>query len=300
MPHSDQDFKIYAPLEAFEKAGDDNPMRIGGMVSTDRLDKEGERILQEGLDFNPFLNEGWFNDNHGRKTGDVVGYPTETKFVRKGEKLPNGKTSTTNGWWAEGHLVNTDKGREIWGLAQALQGTKRKLGFSIEGRVQQRDPRDPSRVTKAVVKHVAVTHCPVNTDTELESLSKALMAGSSISNPGTSPGEGFALRGESLEGSPDHPTKKAKKAPPSNQSFEIDEDEALEMVKAEAERDFDVQEMSELDLLRSWAPIISQRVAITHEEDRLTKAEARLMVSAQIPTMSAVEVDAFLSNLATE
>lgn len=296
MIHEEQDFRFHVALDAYEKAGDENPMRIGGIVSTDQIDKDGERILQDGLDFQPFLNEGWFNDNHARHTGGVVGFPTDVKYVRKGEKLPNGKMAAHNGHWAEGYLLNTDKGREIWGLTQALKDTPRKLAFSIEGKVQKRDPRDPLTIAKATVKHVAVTHCPVNAGTELHDLTKALMAGSAITNPGSSPGQGFPLRGESLEGSPNNPSKKNKKKPPANQTFEVDDDQP-DVIKAEAEQSFEVVAMSELDLLKSWAPIIAERVDIDRREDRLTKAEARMMVSETIPNLSAHDVDAFLANL---
>jgi hypothetical protein len=210
-----RDFTIHVPLEAFEK-GDDpdgHTMWIGGVVSTESLDQEDEVIIQQGLDFNPFLDKGWFNDNHSKETTGIVGYPSDAQYVQKGQQLPNGKRSRTNGWWAEGYLLNTAKGREIFGLCRALEDTPRQLGFSIEGKVKQRDPRNKKRITKGVVRNIAVTHCPVNTDTEMYALAKALTAGASISNPGTSPGEGFPLRGESLEGSPDHPKRKSREAP---------------------------------------------------------------------------------------
>jgi hypothetical protein len=175
-------------------------MRIGGIVSTDGLDRQGERVVQDGLDFTPFLRHGWFNDNHGSKTTDVLGYPTGVRRVRKGEPLPNGEVSPTNGWWAEGYLLNTNDGRRVWELAQSLSDNPdRRLGFSIEGKVVARDRKDSSKIVSAVVNHVAITHCPVNTDTSLTSLAKALMAGGSIASPGATAGEGFALRTESLD-----------------------------------------------------------------------------------------------------
>lgn len=337
------DFRIHIPLEAFEKADDPegNTMRIGGVVSTDQLDKEGERIVQEGLDFGPFLNEGWFNDNHSRETTGVVGYPTEAKYVQKGDRLPTGKESASNGWWAEGFLLNTKKGRELYGLCQSLKTTPRRLGFSIEGKVKERDRMDKNLVRRGLVKNVAVTHCPVNTGTEMEVLQKALTSGSAITNPGTSPGEGFPLRQESLEGSPDHPTHKAEEPPfsqeggPKNQ-WEAGAKEEQDphditnlsnagansgawgginphktpikpaseglppgkraMIKAETDRDFDVVEMNEIDLVRSWAPILGYRVG-KPSDDRLTKSEARIMVAQRFPKMSADQVDDFIDNL---
>ncbi len=193
-------FHFYMPVSTWTKSEDAHAMRIGGIVSTDGLDRQGERVVQDGLDFTPFLRHGWFNDNHGSKTTDVLGYPTGVRRVRKGEALPNGEVSATNGWWAEGYLLNTDDGRRVWQLAQSLSDNPdRRLGFSIEGKVVARDRKDSNKIVSAVVNHVAITHCPVNTDTSLMSLAKALMAGSSIASPGATAGEGFALRTESMD-----------------------------------------------------------------------------------------------------
>jgi hypothetical protein len=186
-------------------------LRIGGIVSTESTDQDGEKLLRRGLDFGPFENNGFFNDNHGRATTDVVGYPTgSARWVEKGSLLPDGSgdKATVSGWWVEGVLVG-EKGQEIHRIARDLKGSGRSLGFSIQGSYLSRDPLDPKVVTKAVVKHIAITAVPVNSETELRLLAKALSAGSAIVNPGASAGGGFPLRRESLgsmikvAGSPD-------------------------------------------------------------------------------------------------
>jgi hypothetical protein len=70
----------------------------------------------------------------------------------------------------------------------------------VQGATLERNPLDQRDVTKAVVKQIAITFCPVNAETELMVLSKALSAGAAIANPGASPGGGFALRTEALDG----------------------------------------------------------------------------------------------------
>jgi len=194
-------FRFHIPITAWEKAEDDNPMRIGGIVSTGSLDRQEERVVQDGLNFQPFLTHGWYNDNHGQKTTDVLGYPTEAFRVQKGDKLPNGKTADHDGWWAAGYLVNTDEGRKVYALARSLSKSPngRGLGFSIEGKVGSRDKSDSRRITSADVHNVAITHVPVNTDTTMSVLAKALMAGHAVEAPPASPGEGFPLRTESLD-----------------------------------------------------------------------------------------------------
>lgn len=174
-------FRIVAPATVFEKA--DAPpgqrRRIGGIVSTDSWDREGERILQEGLNFSPFLRAGWFNDNHKSQTGKGVGFPTGVRLFRAGDILPNGQRATTNCHWAEGYLLDGHPpADEIWSMAQALNraGEGHRLGFSIEGLIRARDSNNERVILSADVMEVAVTRCPINTDTKVELLSRALGA----------------------------------------------------------------------------------------------------------------------------
>lgn len=174
----DETFQFDVEIEAFEKAGVAPEMsrRIGGFVSTADLDKQGERVLQEGLDFKPFLQDGWFNDNHSKDTADVVGFPSAAQLIRKGEKLPTGVTADKTGWFVEGYLLQGHPPADrIWNLARSLQKTPRRLGFSVEGRVTQRISKagDPV-VAAALVRNVAITNCPVNNKTALEVLAKSL------------------------------------------------------------------------------------------------------------------------------
>lgn len=203
LPKPEPDFKVYAKLFAWEKSEGDvsegtTKMGIGGIVSTEGLDRQQERVLADGLDFSNFLSYGWFNDNHGQSQGDILGYPVSVKRVKPGDILPNGETCKVHGWWSEGYLLNTKKGRECWENIEALRGSPRGLGFSIEGKVRAR--KGGGIVARADVTNVAITHVPVNAQTFAVALAKALEAGSAIANPGASPGEGFALRTESLDG----------------------------------------------------------------------------------------------------
>jgi len=194
-------FRFHVPVKAFEKADKlgTSTRRIGGLVTSPNRDLQGETIDLDGLDFGDFNNRGWFNDNHGKSITDVIGIPTvAAKRVHKGQILPTGDRAPIDSYWVEGVLVGP-KGQQVWQLAKDLEGTGRSLGYSIEGGVIQRDPIDQRHIGKAKVRNVAVTHCPVNTETEMRLLSKALAAGSSVANPGASPGEGFPLRAESLD-----------------------------------------------------------------------------------------------------
>lgn len=175
----DENFKVFAPLSFFEKADAPEGLRrrVAGLISTERKDRQDETVLQRGLDFSEFLDFGWFNDNHAKEMSGVLGYPEAVRFVKRGETLPNGRTAPADGHWAEGWLLEGDpRADAVWQKAMALQkaGGKRNLGFSIEGVIERREGHDRKVISKARVRNVAITHCPVNTDTHLMALAKSL------------------------------------------------------------------------------------------------------------------------------
>lgn len=171
--------------EAEEKEG----RRIGGYCSTEHLDRQSEVVLQKGLDFSDFISYGYFNDNHNQGTSALVGVPESAEF-HKGK-----------GWYTTGHLLKGfSRSDDIWALAKSLEGTKRRLGFSIEGKVVE---RNGNKIVKAKIRNVAVTNCPVNPNCTWDLLSKsfdgdaskALAAGHAIAPTSG----GGVLRTEDLE-----------------------------------------------------------------------------------------------------
>lgn len=221
-------FMFETDAEVFSKAdGSEHERRIGGICTTDDIDRQAEVVLQDGLDFQPFLKSGWFNDNHDPATDAVVGYPTKAEYRSLGLR---------KGWYVEGYLLKgSPRADAIWMLANALQKTDRRLGFSVEGAILARDAADPLKVRKAIVREVAVTRCPVNTSTALHVLAKSLSAGSAVpvpTTPVTGEGAGRVVARRSVEaannGSID-PTAKKKKRRPNLSPIE-------ERVLAKAER----------------------------------------------------------------
>jgi hypothetical protein len=204
-------FNFEIPLNVWFKSGEKGKeRRIGGIISTELPDRQNEVVLQNGLDFSDFIKHGWINDNHSKDTTGIVGYPEKLKRIQY-----KGKPAT----YFEGYLLQDyPRADAIWKLGQALQKTNRQLGFSVEGTVLQREGLEGEVVTKAKVKNVAVTNCPVNADTRLEILAKSLaamaraelpseelqrslMAGGGLASPGMPimAGDGSALRPESME-----------------------------------------------------------------------------------------------------
>ena len=193
MPDKPSEFLCHVPLEIFEKAGE---RFIRGFVTTEHEDREKEVVLQDGLDFSEFLSTGYFNDNHSKKTADVLGYPLSVTP----KVTPDGR----RGHYVEGKLLkNFEPADQLWGLAQALKGDggKRQLGFSLQGSILRREGPEGRVISKAKVRHVAITNSPVNPYTGMETLAKALMAGAAITQPDSpSAGDATALRPEALEG----------------------------------------------------------------------------------------------------
>lgn len=159
------DFVIFTPgcLEIdIAKGGDIEKERpIGGVCSTERLDRQEEMVLAKGLNFSEFIESGFFNDNHSQNTADVVGVPSKAE-LRKSL------------WYTQGNLLHDHQPADrIWNLAKALHKstTSRRLGFSIEGKVTERGY--DNRVLKANIRHVAITNSPVNMDCTWDILVKA-------------------------------------------------------------------------------------------------------------------------------
>jgi hypothetical protein len=191
MNQVSEDFCFFIPA-TFEKGGDGKRI-VRGFVSTEHQDREDETILQDGLDFTEFMNFGWFNDNHSKSTADKIGYPT----LLEARAHPDGK----KGHYVEGVVLSDyEPADKIWGLHRALKSNKapRTLGFSIEGAIQRRTGTNGKIISKAKVRNVAITADPINPYAGLEAVVKGLTAGTDVSAPPATPGQGFPLRAESL------------------------------------------------------------------------------------------------------
>ncbi len=213
----EKDFRVWLPDVSFQKSENEdahNSRQIFGVMSTNGQDRQGEVVLAKGLDFEDFINNGKFNDNHSQSTSAVVGYPESATYYKNLGEI-NKSLDGREGWTCKGYILKgTQRADGIWELAQALQKTPdRRLGFSIEGKVLRRSDKT---IEKAQIRNVAVTNCPVNTDCTWEVVAKsfsdsdlavkALAAGAATS-PATQTGGG-ALRAESL----DSKLKKKKEA----------------------------------------------------------------------------------------
>lgn len=167
----DDTFTCWMPAQAImmkggSKTSEDNQGRrwIQGIASTESRDLQGEVVKQKGIDFSYFLKYGYFNHDHKPGEANRVGEPTEAKLTKQG-------------LWVKGYLypAGTKKtADEIWEHMHAVEaaGGRRRVGFSIQGKVQR---REGNVISKCWIQEIAVTSCPVNTSTWAE-IAKSLAA----------------------------------------------------------------------------------------------------------------------------
>lgn len=132
--------------------------QIEGIASTENMDTAGEIILQDGLDWTYALKNGAFNYDHSNTPENILGAPTEiAKTYVEGKKATIIKGVLYATKQIVQNLIENVK-------AMKAAGGVRQLGFSIEGQVIARDPKNPKIITKAKVLNCAITHTPCNTD----------------------------------------------------------------------------------------------------------------------------------------
>lgn len=153
-------FNFWVPIE-FEKSVDPvtkkKKMIFSGIASDDSKDADDEILEPSGFELKNFLESSFINYNHGTKNSpkSIVGEPLEAKIVN-------------NKFVVKGMLYDDSKlAHDIWETAEMLEksGSKRRLGFSIEGTPLKRDLVNPKRILKARITGLAITANPKNRNT---------------------------------------------------------------------------------------------------------------------------------------
>lgn len=165
---------FWMPLtKAWEEAADQPDTRrwIEGVASTEDVDLQKENVLMRGLDFQPFLDFGYFNYDHGMKARDLLGIPTLAEVRTVAGKML---------FFVKGYLLPVPWADDVWTLMKALDPTPRRLGFSVQGGVLR---RDGNTIAQAVVRHVSVTAQPINQNT-WATVAKSLAAVASLESGG--------------------------------------------------------------------------------------------------------------------
>lgn len=154
-------FNFFVPVELVKGTKTGQEMYIKGICSSEVEDSDGETLLPAGFDVSALLATGFLNYNHqaGKTASAIIGEPTKAEIVNNGKDL-----------YLEGFLyADSDEAKAVYKLAQTLEknSSKRRLGFSIEGKALEKDPLNPKRITKARITGVAITAMPKNPNTLL-------------------------------------------------------------------------------------------------------------------------------------
>jgi hypothetical protein len=196
-------FQLWSPFdlvndEEVEKAGGKAKTGIiKGIASTEMKDSDGEIVLQDGLDWAWFKSNGYFTYEHPMNVGNIVGEPRAVERIEV-----DGHAATQ----VEGVIYLSDPmGSTVYGKALAMKkaGSSRRLGFSIEGQVID---RDGSTINKAKVFSVAISPRPKNDLTWWEPLMRSMIArGATVGYPIPQGGPSFTgnfqpVMPESLQG----------------------------------------------------------------------------------------------------
>lgn len=155
------EFSFFLGADIFKSDETEDRRIIRGYASTEAQDRQGESLVQKGLDISDFTNHGYFNYDHDNSI--IMGYPFSEKC-----KVDD------HGLWVEGELLKgIPEADRMWALAIALKKSNapRKVGFSVEGKVTERG--EGGRILKAKIYNIAITANPVNTTCSWEAVVKS-------------------------------------------------------------------------------------------------------------------------------
>ena len=188
------EFEFFMPVQALDvsKADAGGKRWVQGIASTGDVDLQGEIVSQHGIDYDYFLKNGYINDDHKSGPEHKVGEPVEAKLTAKG-------------LWIKGFLYKGKERADYWWehlTALSTNDSDRKVGFSIQGKILRRNGK---KIVKCWLQDVAITACPVNTNTWAEivkSLNKETWTDidQEAEEKALTSGSGMALMPESLEG----------------------------------------------------------------------------------------------------
>lgn len=158
MSRSDN-FKFFVPAN-IEKGKDKDgnvEMIMQGIASTSDKDRQGEMLMPQGFDYSYLQKSGYINWHHqlAKDPSSIIGEPIDVKLTR-------------DGLYIKGKLYrDSPMAQKAYELAQTLEknSSSRRLGWSIEGKVVERDPSNPARVLKSKITGVALTPMPINPNT---------------------------------------------------------------------------------------------------------------------------------------
>lgn len=152
-------FKVYIPADIIKSTTQEGveEMRIRGVASDASKDSQDEYLDPSGFDLSQFRYLNW---NHKAKDdpSTIIGEPDLKKC----------RVTAGNELYIEGILYpELDAAKATYSLMKALRNSPagNKLSLSVEGKVLQRDPKNPKRILKSKITACALCPAPVNSNT---------------------------------------------------------------------------------------------------------------------------------------
>lgn len=174
-------FTFYMDLAKSEGSDDDNRV-VRGLASCEEMDGQGEVVLQKGMDCEPALACGWINWDHMPGPENLIGVPTKLEIAEIQNHPIMRKSGLKGlGCYAEGVLLKGHPRAEaVWSLLKSSNNEGRSLAWSIQGSVLDRRGERNHVLANTAIRHLAITHQPVQTRSFAEmakSLAKSLSIG---------------------------------------------------------------------------------------------------------------------------
>lgn len=160
--HCDVSFGFLA--KSMEGASDTD-RRVDGMASCEKSDLQDEEVFQKGIDFRPLIASGWLNWDHKSDPQHLIGKAIHAEIADIQSHHVMRKSGLDGlGMYFLGKLVEPGlpaADAAWWHLQHPVEG--RPLSFSLQGRSHERDRYSPKRIMKCEVRHMALTHQPIQT-----------------------------------------------------------------------------------------------------------------------------------------
>lgn len=302
-----QPFDVWLPSFLKAETQKDGRIWVKGIATTGKKDLQGEDVNLSGLDWDYAVENGaWFDTDHD--PSPEAGRGRLTKVVPQYHYTDPVDGKRKVGAYVEGYLYPTKENEALRDLLEAMDnvGDKDGIGLSIRGPIQARS-KDGKTIAKGVVRSIAITRQPVNTDTRLGLLSKSLATAQKSLDagdiaPSTSGGSGAALLRQDLSRKPtrSNPMKRSKKewfdALPEEQRKALVKSGYSAEDEGEGEKDEDEQD----DLEKSLKDNDEMSKALDTLGEHLARGAGILVVEKDGTTSAKVEgIDEMSKALAT-
>jgi len=156
---------------------------IDGIAATSDRDSQGEILDLEGADISQVVPKGYWNDNHNSTMSGTLGKITFAKKIMKESDI--GSPREREYWervkrpflYAKGYLFDGGNHANANAVAAIMRefnknGTPLEIQMSVEGKVIRRDNRDPSILRESMIRNIALTLVPANSNTGAKILSE--------------------------------------------------------------------------------------------------------------------------------